>query len=164
MSDIESLNDTAKRLHTRIQKIRLNLSKIIHESEYVKSDDLDSKTVCKNEDIQNLPERFLDVRVTAFEHESNSPLFTYRESGQILTICLNEGHPAYEHYSFLLDFDADKALDKGSYATLLLLVSWATYESELPTPKRKERAQESRYDWGRVIRWVLKPNPEENDS
>jgi hypothetical protein len=77
-------------------------------------------------------------------------------------VSLNTNHPAYENLVEILEMNVDKAdietlrtrLINSLDGLKLLLMAWARYEDELDG-KRKENAQDTRIDWGRVARRFL---------
>lgn len=97
---------------------------------------------------------------SSFESDA---FFTVRPSGGAITIGLNTRHPAYKNLVELLDEDTDNCdinnlkerLAKASEGLRLLLMAWARYEDEL-IGDTKEKAQETRSDWGRIAKYFLK--------
>lgn len=100
------------------------------------------------------------VTVAALE---TSAFFTVKLKGGSIEILLNTNHPAYEKLIEALDQDVEgvddyelkKRLRNSRDGLQLLLMSWARYEDEQPEGKRRERAQDTRVDWGRVAREFL---------
>lgn len=98
---------------------------------------------------------------TPFEADA---FFTVRPRGGAINIILNTRHPAYEHLVEVLneetiDDDAKvlrERLEKASEGLKLLLMAWARYEDELSAGQRKDQAQDTRNDWGRVAKSFLK--------
>lgn len=90
--------------------------------------------------------------------------FTVRPKGGSINIILNRRHPAYDQLVEVLEEETDNCdpdelnyrLKKASDGLRLLLMAWARYEDELPDGPRKDVAQETRADWGRVAKNFLK--------
>ncbi len=89
-------------------------------------------------------------QITAQEIDSPA-FFSVRETAVGVNIILNKTHTAYPIFENLID-------TQGSYnkRTLLLLLSWARLEKELPTGKNKEKIQRVRDDWGRTLRDLIR--------
>jgi hypothetical protein len=97
-----------------------------------------------------------------YETDLHTPeLFTVRGKTGAILIGLNTTHPGYAHLVELMKTDdtaslsADELRDRlgQAYEGLkLLLEAWARYEDELTDPRKKEQAQNTRLDWGRVAR------------
>jgi hypothetical protein len=91
---------------------------------------------------------------------STGPIFfDISVKGRRINILLNEAHPITKELDEMLhpitDLSEDQLKDRAikSQKTLeLLLAAWAKYESELPTGRRKHKAEEFRADWGRNVR------------
>jgi len=91
---------------------------------------------------------------------STPEFFSIRPKAGVILIGLNTNHPLYDHLVTLLEQDpedADVETLRGrlrqSYEGLkLLLEAWARYEDELTDGPRRERAQETRFQWGIVAR------------
>ncbi|AHJ29142.1 ATP-binding protein [Nodularia spumigena CS-584] len=92
----------------------------------------------------------------------SSAFFSVKSRGGAIIVSLNTNHPAYENLVEILEMDVDKAdietlrtrLINSLDGLKLLLMAWARYEDELDG-KRKENAQDTRIDWGRVARRFL---------
>jgi len=89
--------------------------------------------------------------------------FSVKPRGGAIIITLNINHPAYDSLVEVLEEDTEGLEDTELAARLerardglkLLLSAWARYEDELPDGERRTRAQETRFDWGRVARAFL---------
>ncbi|AFY33518.1 ATP-binding protein [Calothrix sp. PCC 7507] len=89
--------------------------------------------------------------------------FTVQSRGGAIIVTLNTNHPAYKNLVEILEEDVDKAdidtlrsrLVNSLDGLKLLLMAWARYEDEQPDGQRKENAQDTRIDWGRVARRFL---------
>lgn len=105
-----------------------------------------------------------DRRKYEFVHASldSDAFFSVRPRGGAIIININTDHPAYQHLVSLLEdpldesnLDAVRLRMRRSYEGLkLLLEAWARYEDELPK-EQKDRARQTRADWGRVARQFL---------
>ncbi|KZL48196.1 histidine kinase [Nodularia spumigena CENA596] len=92
----------------------------------------------------------------------SSAFFSVKSRGGAIIVTLNTNHPAYANLVEILEMDVDKAdietlrtrLINSLDGLKLLLMAWARYEDELDG-KRKENAQDTRIDWGRVARRFL---------
>ncbi len=92
-----------------------------------------------------------------------SAFFSVKPRGGAIIVTLNTNHPAYQNLVEILEEDVDKAdidtlrsrLINSLDGLKLLLMAWARYEDEQPDGKRKENAQDTRIDWGRVARRFL---------
>ncbi|MDB9321128.1 hypothetical protein PN483_13050 [Nodularia spumigena CS-591/04] len=92
----------------------------------------------------------------------SSAFFSVKSRGGAIIVSLNTNHPAYANLVEILEMDVDKAdietlrtrLINSLDGLKLLLMAWARYEDELDG-KRKENAQDTRVDWGRVARRFL---------
>lgn len=90
--------------------------------------------------------------------------FSVRQKGGSIIITLNTSHPAYSSLVEVLESDpgeetADELrhrLNGAAEGLKLLLMAWARYEDEQPDGMRRERAQETRVDWGRLARQFLR--------
>ena len=90
--------------------------------------------------------------------------FSVKQVAGILKVTLNTSHPAYENLMEVLEEDVEgvppeelrQRLQGARDGLKLLLTAWARYEDEQPDGIRRERAQETRTDWGRVARTFLK--------
>lgn len=99
-----------------------------------------------------------------------SAFFSVRPRGGALIISLNTSHPAYDHLIELLDTpDLENQAPEDLVARLnnawkglkLLLEAWARYEDEQPEGPRRDQAQDTRNDWGRVARQFLESSAKE---
>ena len=81
-----------------------------------------------------------------------------------MKLTLNTSHPAYHNLVEILEDDVEGAspetlrerLKNALDGLKLLLTAWARYEDEQPDGTRREIAQETRTDWGRVARNFLR--------
>jgi hypothetical protein len=93
----------------------------------------------------------------------SSAFFSVKPRGGAIIVTLNTDHPAYHNLVEILEEDVDKAdmdtlrsrLINSLEGLKLLLMAWARYEDEQPDGKRKENAQDTRIDWGRIARRFL---------
>ena len=99
-----------------------------------------------------------------------SAFFSVRPRGGALIISLNTSHPAYDHLIELLDTpDLENQAPEDLVARLnnawkglkLLLEAWARYEDEQPEGPRRDQAQDTRNDWGRVARQFMESSAKE---
>ncbi|QQZ28832.1 ATP-binding protein [Thiothrix subterranea] len=94
---------------------------------------------------------------------STPAFFDVQSRGGAIILSLNVDHPAYNHLIELLQDDIDEAnesvlrtrLMKAREGLELLLMAWARYEDEQPDGQRRTKAQEARWDWGRMAREFL---------
>ena len=78
-------------------------------------------------------------------------------------ITLNANHPAYKNLIEVLEEEVEgvdietlrSRLTNSLDGLKLLLMAWARYEDEQPDGPRRNRAQDTRVDWGRVARQFL---------
>lgn len=92
-----------------------------------------------------------------------SAFFSVRQKGGSILITLNTNHPAYETLIEVLDRDASndnedalrQRLASAADGLKLLLSAWARYEDEQPDGPRRNAAQETRADWGRLARQFM---------
>jgi hypothetical protein len=105
------------------------------------------------------------LKYEILEADIASPaFFSVKQVAGILKLTLNTSHPAYENLVEVLEEEVDGVapddlrdrLQNARDGLKLLLTAWARYEDEQPDGIRRERAQESRTDWGRVARTFLK--------
>ncbi len=83
-----------------------------------------------------------------------------KQRGGSIVITLNTNHPAYSRLVEILEKDPQgesievlkRRLNNASDGLKLLLSAWARYEDE---QTRRERAEDTRYDWGRIARQFL---------
>lgn len=86
--------------------------------------------------------------------------FSVRPKAGVILIGLNTNHPLYDHLVTLLEEDPEEVnidalrgrLRQSFEGLKLLLEAWARYEDELTDGPRRERAQETRFQWGIVAR------------
>lgn len=99
------------------------------------------------------------------EADLESPaFFSVKQKGGSIIITLNTSHPAYDSLVEVLEREDPDETEEGLRARLhsaedglkLLLMAWARYEDEQPDGTRRERAQETRLDWGRLARQFLR--------
>ena len=104
------------------------------------------------------------LKYTFVEANLASPaFFDVKPRGGAVIVSLNINHPAYNHLVELLQVDVE-APDEDELRTRLvsareglelLLMAWARFEDEQPDGPRRSRAQEARWDWGRMAREFL---------
>jgi len=99
-----------------------------------------------------------------------SAFFEVDSRGGSIIILLNTNHPVYTNLVEVLEEVGNTEeevnietlqhrLSNSSQGLKLLLMAWARYEDELPeNSKRKQDAQETREDWGRIARQFLDAN------
>lgn len=104
------------------------------------------------------------LKYTFIEAPLDTPaFFSVKPRGGAIIVTLNTNHPAYQNLVEILEEDVDKAdidtlrsrLVNSLDGLKLLLMAWARYEDEQPDGKRKDNAQDTRIDWGRVARRFL---------
>lgn len=104
------------------------------------------------------------LKYTIIKANLTSPaFFDVKSRGGAVIISLNIGHPAYDHLVELLQSDVESASEDELRTRLisaregleLLLMAWARYEDEQPDGTRRARAQDARWDWGRMAREFL---------
>jgi hypothetical protein len=89
--------------------------------------------------------------------------FDVKSRGGAIHVSLNMAHPAYPKLIEVLDDevsnverdDLEDRLVKAREGLRLLLMAWARYEDEQPDGARRSKAQDARWDWGRVAREFL---------
>lgn len=105
------------------------------------------------------------LKYTIVKSSLNSPaFFDVKPRGGAIIISLNVNHPAYEHLVELLEEDVENSdvtelrtrLNSARDGLELLIMAWARYEDEQPDGPRREKAQEARWDWGRMAREFLR--------
>ena len=93
---------------------------------------------------------------------STPAFFNVQPRGGVVIISLNVEHPAYTHLVEVLQQDIDDlneeqvrdCLTNARQGLELLLIAWARYEDERDG-KERVKAQDIRWDWGRVARDFL---------
>lgn len=99
------------------------------------------------------------------EADIESPaFFSVKQKGGSIIITLNTSHPAYDSLVEVLEREDPDETEAGLRTRLksaevglkLLLMAWARYEDEQPDGTRRDAAQESRLDWGRLARQFLR--------
>jgi len=115
-------------------------------------------TLAANIVSDNLKYRFVpaDLGSAAFFQVKN------RGTGSII-IALNTQHPVYDSLIEVLEEstagvspeDLRRRLNGARDGLKTLLIAWARYEDELPEGPRRQTAQNTRDDWGRVARDFL---------
>ena len=100
-----------------------------------------------------------------FAHTSvaSPSFFDVKPRGGSIIISLNTDHPAYENLVEILEEEVEgvdedtlkSRLIRAGDGLKLLLSAWARYEDEQPDGPRRTRAQEARWDWGRMAREFL---------
>ena len=96
-----------------------------------------------------------DIETAAF--------FSVKTGGGAIMITLNANHPAYKNLVEVLEEEVEgvdpetlrSRLTNSLEGLKLLLMAWARYEDEQPDGPRRNKAQETRFDWGRVARQFL---------
>jgi hypothetical protein len=99
--------------------------------------------------------RKADIETAAF--------FSVERGGGAIMIFLNANHPAYKNLVEVLEEEVEGVDPETLRSRLtncleglkLLLMAWARYEDEQPDGPRRNKAQEARFDWGRVARQFL---------
>ncbi len=89
--------------------------------------------------------------------------FSVKPRGGAIIVTLNTNHPAYEKLVEVMEKDLDNIdaetlrtrLTNSLEGLKLLLMAWARYEDEQPDGKRRQAAQDTRVDWGRIARQFL---------
>lgn len=89
--------------------------------------------------------------------------FSVKPRGGAIVVTLNTSHPAYDKLVEVMEKDVDNAdaetlrtrLTNSLEGLKLLLMAWARYEDEQPDGKRRQAAQDTRVDWGRIARQFL---------
>jgi len=104
------------------------------------------------------------LKYTFVEADLDTPaFFSVKPRGGAIIVTLNTRHPAYENLVEILEEDVDgvdaetlRARLTNSLSGLkLLLMAWARYEDEQPDGRRRQAAEDSRADWGRIARQFL---------
>jgi hypothetical protein len=105
------------------------------------------------------------LKYQVVKHNGSGPaFFDVKPKGGALIISLNTNHPAYKNLVELIDEippedvseeELRLRLEKAKTGLELLIMAWARYEDELPDQK-KDIAQDTRFDWGRVARDFLR--------
>jgi len=99
------------------------------------------------------------------EIDMESPaFFSVRQKGGTNVITLNTNHPAHSRLIEVLGEESDGLseeelrgrLNSASDGLKLLLLAWARFEDEEPDGARRERAQETRINWGKLARYFLR--------
>lgn len=101
--------------------------------------------------------------------EDNPAFFGVDLFAGMLQVNFNRNHPLHDELMAVLEDIPDEAstgelrerLDRASNTFKLLLFSWARYEDESPSEKLRQRAQEARYDWGRMARTFIEDEDDE---
>lgn len=105
-----------------------------------------------------------NLKYTFVKSSLSSPaFFDVQSRGGAIIIPLNIDHPAYNHLIELLQDDINEVDEnvlrnrflKAREGLELLLMAWARYEDEQPDGQRRTKAQEARWDWGRMARDFL---------
>lgn len=92
-----------------------------------------------------------------------SAFFSVKPRGGAIIVTLNTNHPAYDKLVEVMEKDTDNVdadilrtrLNNSLEGLKLLLMAWARYEDEQPDGKRRNAAQDTRTDWGRIARQFL---------
>ncbi len=94
----------------------------------------------------------------------NAAFFQVKNRGTgSIVLALNTGHPVYDSLIEVLEEstagvspeELRRRLGKARDGLKTLLIAWARYEDELPEGARRQAAQNTRDDWGRVARDFL---------
>lgn len=103
-------------------------------------------------------EKFEDTcQYSFFERpQVSEALFTICPNGGKIGICLNSKYDVFRGIAELLEKNksinhSDAEYEKVLTALRILLTSWASYENNLPEGKLKEKAEDARTDWGRIV-------------
>ncbi len=89
--------------------------------------------------------------------------FSVKPRGGAIIVTLNTSHPAYDKLVEVMEKEVDNVdaetlrtrLSRSLEGLKLLLMAWARYEDEQPDGKRRQAAQDTRVDWGRIARQFL---------
>jgi hypothetical protein len=89
--------------------------------------------------------------------------FSVKPKGGAIIVTLNTQHPAYKNLVEILEEDVENAdidelksrLSNSLEGLKLLLMAWARFEDEQPDGRRRQAAQDTRVDWGRMARQFL---------
>ncbi|MEH1912326.1 MAG: ATP-binding protein [Nostoc sp.] len=89
--------------------------------------------------------------------------FSVKPKGGAIIVTLNTNHPAYKNLVEILEKDVEGVDEETLRSRLtnsleglkLLLMAWARYEDEQPDGRRRQMAQDTRVDWGRIARQFL---------
>ncbi|MGQ9869571.1 ATP-binding protein [Leptodesmis sp.] len=89
--------------------------------------------------------------------------FSVKPRGGAIIVTLNTSHPAYDKLVEVMEKDVDNVdaetlrtrLSNSLEGLKLLLMAWARYEDEQPDGRRRQAAQDTRVDWGRIARQFL---------
>ena len=89
--------------------------------------------------------------------------FSVKPKGGVIIVTLNTNHPAYKNLVEILEKDVEGVDEETLRSRLtnsleglkLLLMAWARYEDEQPDGRRRQMAQDTRVDWGRIARQFL---------
>ncbi len=89
--------------------------------------------------------------------------FSVKPRGGTIIVTLNTSHPAYDKLVEVMEKEVDNVdaetlrtrLSRSLEGLKLLLMAWARYEDEQPDGKRRQAAQDTRVDWGRIARQFL---------
>lgn len=104
------------------------------------------------------------LKYTIHTTSTNSPaFFDVKSRGGAIIVSLNINHPAYNHLIQVLQEDVEttgieelrQRFTSAREGLYLLLMAWARYEDEQPDGPRRTRAQDARWDWGRMAREFL---------
>lgn len=90
--------------------------------------------------------------------------FTVQSRGGVINVLLNSNHPAYERLVEVLEEEVESEdqdtlksrLRRARDGLELLLMAWARYEDEQPYGQLREKAENTRWDWGRVAKDFLR--------
>jgi hypothetical protein len=93
----------------------------------------------------------------------DAAFFSVKSRGGAIIVTLNTNHPAYDKLVEVMEKEVDNVdaetlrnrLSNSLEGLKLLLMAWARYEDEQPDGKRRQAAQDTRVDWGRIARQFL---------
>lgn len=90
--------------------------------------------------------------------------FSVQPKGGAIMLILNTKHAAYDRLVDVLEKESStnanddtlqERLNNALDGLKLLLMAWARYEDEQPSPQARERAKDARQDWGRMAKRFL---------
>ena len=125
--------------------------------------DGETPTPQQSEEAKGIAATIIDqgLKYEIVETDLETPaFFSVKGVAGVLKVTLNTSHPAHKHLVEALEQSVDNVpaeklkerLQNASDGLKLLLTAWARYEDEQPDGVRRQRAQETRTDWGRVAR------------
>ncbi|WP_422124324.1 ATP-binding protein [Planococcus sp. X10-3] len=170
----DEVDDSAERKATADTQERADKG-FVGESDKDKDMSEEERTAKIKEDLINTGVDENEAEVLAVRSVSNNLKYTFaktpfesdaffsvRSKGGGINIVLNTRHDAYTHLVEVLETDYESLdieelkgrLQEAGYGLKLLLMAWARYEDELPTPS-KSNAEDARKDWGRIAKKFL---------